>query len=76
MVNPELGTHHDKLCADILTGNTPNTPLSKLANYLGYFLEKALITCPWSVSSSSTSFFRLRAQTMRGFFFSFHLIMN
>ena len=44
-----LGTHNDKMCAYISTGNNPNTPQFIQPNYLGYFWKKALITCPLSM---------------------------
>ena len=45
MKNHGLGTHNEKMCAIISTGNTPNTPpniFGPFASYLGYFRKKSL----------------------------------
>ena len=55
MENHGLGTHDDKMYAEISSGSTPNTPNSflahmpKSANYLEYFWKKSSshVHCTW-----------------------------
>ena len=56
-----LGTHNDKMCAEILTGNTHKIPQiphnsfdpsSQIGQLFGIFLKTVLITCPLSMDKN------------------------
>ena len=51
MKNHGLGTHNDKMCAEIPTGNTPNTPqLNQLIRQNRPIIRNFLEKCPHHMS--------------------------